>query len=209
MTLALASVDADDAVLVRLILRHRSNRDMVAAVRLVGLDHLGEAGLDPVMQHVGKQQRERLVADDVACAPDGVPEAERRLLAREAGVARAGKSFRQRRQLLLLVAALRERPVELELDVEVVLDHRLVAAGDENEVLDARGPRLVDHMLDDRPVDDRQHLFRHGLGCGKKARAQSGDGKHGFPDTFLLRHRAPAKGREKDIQNDAGRESEV
>ena len=68
-------LDADDAVLVRLILGHRRDGDVVAAVRVVGLDHLGEARRWRVMQHVGQQQRERLVADDLARAPDRVAEA--------------------------------------------------------------------------------------------------------------------------------------
>ena len=54
--------------------------------------------------------------------------------------------------------------LELELPVEMVLDDRLVAAGDEDEMLDARLARLIDHVLDQRPIDDRQHLLRHGLG---------------------------------------------
>ena len=153
---------------------------------VIGLDHLGEAGPRAVMQHVGQQQRERLVADDVARAPDGVAEAERRLLAREARRARARQgSASERLELLLSCSALRERALELELDVEVVLDDALVAAGDEDEVLDAGGARLVDHVLDDRPVDDRQHLLRHGLGGGQKAGAEAGDGEHGFADAFL------------------------
>ena len=88
-TLALRVRDADDAVLVRLVVRHGRDGDVVAAVLVVGLDHLGEARLRRMMQHVRQQQRERLVADDVARAPDGVAEAERRLLAGEARLAGA------------------------------------------------------------------------------------------------------------------------
>jgi hypothetical protein len=59
--------------------------------------------------------------------------------------------------------ALRERVFELELAVEMVLDDGLVAAGDEDEMFDAGLARFVDHMLDQRLVDHRQHLLRHGL----------------------------------------------
>ena len=140
-TLAVAVLDADDAVLMRLVVRHRRDGDVVAAVLVVGLDHLGEAGLAAVMQHVGQQQRERLVADDVARAPDGVAEAERRLLAREARLRRrAGRSAMQLPPAPCVLPRSAERALELELAVEMVLDDALVAAGDEDEMLDARRP---------------------------------------------------------------------
>ena len=74
--------------------------------------------------------------------------------------------------------------LQLELAVEMVLDDALVAAGDEDEMLDAGLARLVDHMLDQRPVDDRQHLLRHGLGGGQEAGAEAGDRENGFADGF-------------------------
>ena len=73
------------------------------------------------MQHVREQQRERLVADDVARAPNGVAEAERRLLAGEARAAGLGQIAGELVQLFGF-AALDERRVELELLVEVILD---------------------------------------------------------------------------------------
>src|SRR5262249_32227153 len=72
----------------------------------------------------------------------------------------------------------------LELAVEMVLDDSLVAAGDEDEVLDAGLARLVDHMLNQRPVDHRQHLLRHGLGGREEPGAQPGDRENGFADRF-------------------------
>ena len=55
--------------------------------------------------------------------------------------------------------------------VEMVLDHALVAAGDEDEMLDAGFLGLVDHILDQRLVDDRSASpsaspwWRAGRGC--------------------------------------------
>ena len=69
----------------------------------------------------------------------------------------------------------------------MVLDDALVAPGDEDEMLDAGLTRLVDDKLDERPVDDRQHLLRHGLGGGQKAGAEAGDRENGFAYGF---HRA-------------------
>ena len=64
--------------------RHLLDRDDVAAVPLVGRDHLLHGA---AAQHVGQEHREGLVADDLAGAPDRVAEAERRLLAGEARLA--------------------------------------------------------------------------------------------------------------------------
>ena len=112
---------ADDAVFVRLGRVAFLHRDDVAAGLLVELDHLLHAALLRLHDHVGQQQRERLVADQVARAPDGVAEAERHLLAGEAGLPGPRLQPLQMRQLLVL-AALRQRVVELELDVEMVFD---------------------------------------------------------------------------------------
>ena len=100
--------------------------------------------------------------------------AERHLLAGERGLSRRRLQALQARQHLVL-AALGERVIELELDVEMILDDRLVAAGDKNKMFDAGFAGLIDDILDDRSVDDGQHLLRDGLGGGKEARAEAGD----------------------------------
>ena len=82
----------------------------------------------------------------------------------------------------LLVAARGQRGVEFEHAVEMVLDHALVAAGDEDEMLDAGLLGLVDHILDQRLVDDGQHFLRHRLGGGQDAGAEAGDREDGFAD---------------------------
>ena len=64
----------------------------------------------------------------------------------------------------------------------MIFDDGLVAPGDEDEVLDAGLARLVDHVLDQRPVDHGQHLLRHRLGGGKEAGAETGDRKHSLAD---------------------------
>src|SRR3546814_8090195 len=43
---------------------------------------------------------------------------------------------------------------------------------------------LVHRVLDQRPVDDRQHFFRNGLGGGEGAGAKARDGENGLPDSF-------------------------
>mgnify|MGYP003345338993 CR=1 FL=1 len=83
-----------------------------------------------------------------------------------------GEIARQQLQLVAL-ATLSERLFELEHQVEMILDDALVPPRDEDEVLDAGFLCLVDDVLDQRAVDDRQHLLGHGLGGGKEARAEA------------------------------------
>ena len=173
--------DADDAVLAGLGRVAFLDRDDVAAGLVVDVDHLREAAGLAAHDHVGEEHGEGLVADELAGAPDGVAEAERRLLAGEAHLAGrrqvAGELLERR-----LAAALAQRRLELDLDVEMVLDDRLVAAGDQDEMLDAGLARLVDDILDQRPVDDRQHLLRHRLGRRQEAGAEAGDREDGLAD---------------------------
>ena len=91
----------------------------------------------------------------------------------------AGRSRLQEVERRLLLA-LEQRHFELELAVEMILDDAFVAAGDEDEMLDAGLAGLVDDVLDQRPVDDRQHLLRHGLGGGQKPCAEPGDRENRF-----------------------------
>ena len=50
------------------------------------------------------------------------------------------------------------------------------------------GDRLLDHVLDDRLVDERQHLLRLRLGGGKEARAEAGGGEDGLADLAQRGH---------------------
>jgi hypothetical protein len=140
--------------------------DVGIGVELVRrLDHLRKAAGIVLHQHVGQQQRERLVAHELARAPHPVAETQRQLLAGEAR--RAGSRQIARKKLEIVAPlALGERVLKLELAIEMILDHGLVATGHEDEMLDAGFARLVDHVLDQRAVDNRQHLLRHGLGGG-------------------------------------------
>ena len=145
-------------------------------VAVVDLDHLGEAA--GVADHVGEEDGEGLVADDLARAPDRVAEAERLLLAGEADGAGRRPLAHQLVEGRLLVAVA-ERRLELVGDVEMILDRHLAAAGDHDEMLDSGRARLLDRVLDDRLVDHGQHLLRHRLGGGKEAGAEAGDGEDG------------------------------
>ena len=76
--------DTDNAILMSFGGWNLFDRNDIAAVLLVSGHALGKAasavGSGPG-DHIRQQDREGLVADDFARAPDGVAEAERRLLA--------------------------------------------------------------------------------------------------------------------------------
>ena len=79
----------------------------------------------------------------------------------------SASSARRRISLeLLQLAGGVERRLELEGAVEVVLQAALAPAGDDQDVVDAGPYRLLDHVLDRRAVDDRQHLLGLRLGGG-------------------------------------------
>ena len=145
--------------------------------------HLREAAALVLDQHVGQQQRERFMPDQFARAPHGMAKPERLLLAREARGAGLRQILGEQREIGPLLP-LAQGHLQLELTVEMILDDVLVAPGDEDEMLDAGLARLVDHVLDDRPVDHRQHLLGHGLGGRQEAGSQPGDREYRFANRF-------------------------
>ena len=95
----MVGANPDNAILMGFGRRNLFNRDNIAAMLLVSRHALGKAA--PAMgsgprDHIRQQDREGLAADDFARAPDRVAEAERRLLAGEAGRAGGGKIGHER-----------------------------------------------------------------------------------------------------------------
>ena len=168
---------------------HLLDRYDIAAMLFVGRDALGQAASPRPRHrhHVGQQNRERLVTDDVSGAPYRMAKAERHLLAGETRRAGCWEILPQGGKLLEL-AALLQRLLKLIGDVEMILDHCLVAAGDEDEMLDSGLSRLIHDMLKDRPIDDGEHLLGDGFGGRKKARAQTGDRKNSL--AYAFRHQS-------------------
>jgi hypothetical protein len=127
---------------------------------------------------VAEEDAERLVAHQRAGDQDGVAEAERLLLAHVTDRGQLGDRLDLGQ--LLHLAAIVQVVLELEGGVEVVLDRPLVASGDDDDLRQAGGDRLLDHVLDRRLVDQRQHLLGLGLGGGQEPCAEPGGGKDGF-----------------------------
>jgi hypothetical protein len=182
--------DANHAVHVNAVEFHRLDRDDVGvlAETVAGIDHLAEAAAIVLHQHVGKQKGKRLVTDQLARTPHCMPKPERQLLA---GEARGSGAWQVVRQCIEIGRPLPsgQRVLELELAVEMVLDHTLVAAGDEDEMLDASVARFIDHVLDQRAVDHGQHFFGHRVGGGQEPSDEPGDRKNGLANGLHLASR--------------------
>ncbi len=180
---AAALARRDDAVAGGLLRRDLLDADDVAADLPVGVDHLAQAARLAPHEVVGEQHRERLVADDVAGAPHRMAEAERLLLTHRGE--RAGRKA-GRLERLERFAAAPHRRLELIGDVEIVFERGLAPPGDEDHLLDARLARLVHGILDERAIDDRQHLLGESLGGRQESRAETGDGEHRLAYRFHL-----------------------
>ena len=83
------------------------------------------------------------------------------------------KSAREELERVEALARAAQRRLELEADVEIIDQRAFAAAGDEDHLLDPRLARFVDGILDQRPIDDRQHFLGDGLGRGEQARAEA------------------------------------
>ena len=87
-----------------LIFRNRRDSDQIAALLVIGRDHLRKAGMGTVMQHIGQQQSERFVADDLSRAPHGMAQSQRCLLPREARLTRSREIAGQKVEFIALAA---------------------------------------------------------------------------------------------------------
>ena len=153
-------------------------------MRLVeDLHHLLQAGNVRIDDVVGQQHGERFVAHQFARHQDGVAQSECFLLANIGDVDHVGNLAHDVQQLGLL--SLLEHLLEFVADVEVIFDGALAAAGHDDDLVAAGRQRLFHAVLDDRLVDEWQHLFGLSLGGGQKARAQSGGGKNCFANLLL------------------------
>ena len=75
-----------------------------------------------------------------------------------------------------------ERLRSAALMIEVVLDAALAGAGDHDDLFDTRSHGLLDDVLDDRLIEEREHLLWDSLGGGKEAGAEAGGEYDSFAD---------------------------
>ena len=170
----------DDPVARRLGLGDLADRDDRAVGLLVDVDQLADrrpVGDDDIVR---EEHRERLVADQVLGHEDRVAEAQLLLLP-DVGDLGEVADVADLAELLDLPLLL-EEALELERQVEVILDRPLLAGGDDDHLLDAGGDRLFDRVLDDRLVDEGQHLLGLCLRRGQEPGAPAGRREHRFSD---------------------------
>jgi hypothetical protein len=142
--------------------------------------------LRAVDEIVTEHDAERLVTHRRAGREHRVPEAQGLLLADAHDAGEPGE--RPQRIGVTGLAASAKGVLELVRNVEVVLDGRLLATVHDDDVRESGAHRLLDDELEGRDVDDGEHLLRHRLGGGQKARPEAGGGDDELAD--LLEHGA-------------------
>ena len=142
-----------------------------------------------VEHRIGQQHRKRLVADERLCAEDRVSEPVELLLV---DVVDLGERVDGAQLLEKLGFSCRFEPcLQRGRRIEVVLNGVLAGAGDDQNLFDAGGCGLFDHILDHRFIHQRNHLLRHRPREGEKSRTEPGGGKDCFAD-FLFHSTSPS-----------------
>src|SRR5438552_4382369 len=118
-----------------------------------------------------------------ACTSYGMAEPERALLAGIGDPAGCRDDSVELVQEIVL-APLAERHFKLGGGIEMVFDGVLRAAGHEIAFLNAGGRCFLERVLDQRLIDNRQHLFGHGLCHRQKTGAEPRHRKHRLAYAF-------------------------
>ena len=143
------------------------------------LDHLRQHGRRAVQQVVRENHGKRVVANQLFGAHHRMAQAERLGLAHVKAVDMARLDAAHQFEQLLLAARF-EFGLDLVRLVEVIFDGALAAAGDEDHFGDAGCHGFFDRVLDQRLVDDGQHLLRARLGGGEEPGAETCYRKYRF-----------------------------
>jgi len=152
-----------------------------AAAGLVeGFDHLlhaSDLGVDDI---VGQDDAEGLVADEFLGLQHSMTETERFGLTGHRDLREFGDGLCDLKKRGLVLRG--EVGFELGGAVEVVFHGGLTAAGDEDDLGASCCDGLFDAVLDQRLVDEAEHLLGDGLGRGQKAGAEARSGEDCFTD---------------------------
>ncbi len=177
----------DDAVLVGLRRVHLLDGDDAAPVLGIDLGHLPQYAIRFVVadaQIVGQHHAEGLVAHQGLAGEDGVAEAAHLFLAGVGEGAGLDEAVGFLQELLLVAAG--NRLLQDGIAVEEVLDGVLTLAGDDGDVVHPGLQGLLHTVLDQRLVDDGQHLLGNGLGGGQETGAVTGRGKETLADHGIV-----------------------
>src|SRR6266498_2154352 len=124
-----------------------------------------------------------IVANVLLGDADRVTEAERHLLTDVVDLRHVGDGAHLIEALG--VALVGEQALELPRPIEMILDRVLSTADHDQKVLEAGAYHLLDHVLDRRFVDDRDHLFGLGFGRRQEARTEPGCGNDSFANLHV------------------------
>jgi hypothetical protein len=138
-----------------------------------------------VDQVVAQEHREGVVADVVGRAQHRMAQPKRLTLSHVVDVAEVGGLAHPREPHLVALGL--QRPLELPVAVEMILEGGLVAPGHHEDIPEPGPGGLLDDVLDRRLVDDRQHLLGRRLGRGQEPGTQPGGGNHGLGDGAPVR----------------------
>ena len=174
-----------DAVTSRLFSRNVLHGNHAGAAGLGRIRHLLQRSIAAVPDDVvGQDHRERLVADYRFGAQHCVPQTQGFGLCDEDRAHAFGQHVADEFELLGLAGPL-ELLFKLVGLVEIVRHSVLVAVGDEDQRVATRLDGFVDRVLDQWPIDDRQHFLGNGLGGGEESCTQSSNRKDGLADTGM------------------------
>ena len=140
--------------------------------------HLRQACRCGVDQVIGQMHEEWFVADGGSRAKYGVAKAQGRTLADiDAGYAGWHDALYRREQLVLTGRG--QRLLQFGIRIEVVFDRPFGAPGDKDQLGGTGIQRLLDRVLNQRLVDDRQHFLRASLGRRQESSSPARYRKHG------------------------------
>ena len=81
------------------------------------------------------------------------------------------------------IAAAAQMLIEFCGNIKMILNRTFIPTGNNQDIITAGSNSLLHHILDNRFVNDRHHLFRLRLGYRKKTRAPAGCRDHRFFNT--------------------------
>ena len=154
--------------------------DGTAAVLFGCLDQLFEDRLFAQHDIVAQQNRKGLVSHKAAGAPHGMAEALGLLLAQKQHICHI-RHFPDH-PCFLLFSVPQQAILQVGGIVKIVLNGRLAAVGDDQDLLDAGSDSLFDNVLQNRFVHQGQHFLGDAFGVRQQPRAESGRGDNGLSD---------------------------
>ena len=163
----------NDPILLDIGLRDLLDSDQRGGGAVIDFHHLLERGNGVIDDVVPQENGEGLIiADQIFCAKDGMAQTARLALTDVAKVGHFG-NFPEVLQEIFLAGVL-EGLLQLERNVKMIFNGPLSTAGNNNDLLDSGSHRLLDDILNQRFVDQREHLFGRGFGHRKEAGSQTG-----------------------------------